>query len=887
MTQAAQRITRASLLLLALHPAVAATRYVDLNSANPTPPFTNWATAAAVIQDAVDAAGSGDEVLVTNGVYATGGRAVEGTMTNRVAVTKPVTLRSVNGPEMTVIEGYQVPGTTNGDGAIRCVYLADRVVLSGFTLTRGATRKDYLSRQQCCGGGIFSESTNVWVTNCLLTANSAAGQGGGAYLGTLHNCTLARNSTSGSTGGGAYGGVLNNCALIRNSAYGRGCRGGGASSSILNNCTLSLNHADSSGGGASESALNNCILYDNDTDLAASPNYGGGTLNFCCTTPLPADGLGNIDVDPGLASAFRISVTSLCRGAGSGAYATGVDIDGEPWLSPPSLGCDEYRTEAITGDVWVAIAVVWTNVAVGVALDLVAEIRGRVSASVWDFGDGTMLTNRPSAKHAWVVPGDYPVLLTAYNDSHPGGVSAAVGVRVSLQPVHYVSAASTNPTPPYTSWEAASSTLQDAVDAVTVPGALVLVTNGVYALGGRALVDTTAGWVTSNRVAVTKPLTLRSLNGPLVTVIEGTYSAGPSGTEAVRCAYLANAAVLSGFTLTRGMGGVACKSANEIVTNCLITASAGSGASRGTLSDCTLTGNGGGGAWYGVLNRCTLMLNGTSTYGGGAYSCTLNHCVLSRNHADEGAGGAFGCTLNNCILTDNSANEVGGAWQSTLINCIVYYNHKGGGWWPDSDNYAGCALNHCCTWPLPTDGVGNITNEPAFVDLDAGDFRLQAGSPCVNAGNNAYVSETSDLDGNPRIVGGTVDIGAYEFQTPTSLLSYAWAQQYGLPTDGSADFTDNDADLLNNWQEWRAGTIPTNALSVLRLLTPASDGTNLTVTWESVTGRSYFLERSAEISNTSAFTRFATNIQGQASTTFFVDTNVVGASPRFYRVGLQ
>ncbi len=85
-------------LLLPLPLTVTATTlYVDVNNPAPVSPYTNWVTAATNIQHAIVVAVAGDEIVVTNGVYATGATAVYG-MSNRVAVTKAVTLRSVNGP---------------------------------------------------------------------------------------------------------------------------------------------------------------------------------------------------------------------------------------------------------------------------------------------------------------------------------------------------------------------------------------------------------------------------------------------------------------------------------------------------------------------------------------------------------------------------------------------------------------------------------------------------------------------------------------------------------------------------------------------------------------------------------------------------------------------
>ncbi|MCX6928290.1 MAG: PKD domain-containing protein, partial [Verrucomicrobia bacterium] len=563
------KLITCGVLLTTVATTLAAVHYVDVNSANPAPPYTNWATAATNIQDAVDAAVAGDQIAVTNGIYATGARTVDGYTTNRVAVNKPLSLRSINGPQFTTI---------SGSGSVRCVYLTNGASLSGFTLTNGFARFD--------GGGLFSESANAVVSNCVLSGNSVySSDGGGAFGCMLNNCILTGNSAS--DGGGAYWCTLNNCTLTGNSAE---VVGGGAAGCTLSNCTLAGN---SRYYGVIDCTLNNCIVYFND-----GGNYYGCTLNYCCTTPLPTNGVGNISLDPQLASASHLSFSSPCRGAGNAAYVTGTDIDGEDWADPPSMGSDEFHASAVGGPLSAVIAASFTSVLTGFTVQLTALIEGRTTASSWDFGDGTKLTNQPYASHAWAALGDYPVVLHAFNESQPGGITATATVHVVAQPVHYVALGSANPVAPFSTWATAATNIQDAVNAATVAGALVLVTNGIYTTGGRTVYGTLI-----NRVAVNKPLTLRSVNGPQYTIIQGYQVPGTTnGDGAIRCVYLTNGASLSGFTLSNG-------------------------ATR-TSYDPAYRESSGGGLWCestsGVLvSNCVVISNSASSYGGGACFTTL------------------------------------------------------------------------------------------------------------------------------------------------------------------------------------------------------------------------------------------------------------------------
>ena len=355
---------------------------------------------------------------------------------------------------------------------------------------------------------------------------------------------------------------------------------------------------------------------------------------------------------------------------------------------------------------------------------------------------------------------------------------------------------------PYDTWDKAASNIQIAVDAA-VPDDTVWVTNGIYDTGERV----TPGYSCSNRVVIVTTITVRSVNGPVGTTILGTPDpvSDGNGPNAVRGVYM-SAGLLHGFTIASGHtraeghadfdrsgGGVNMTGGNGAISNCIIASNGaygdGGGIFGGTANNCTISSNSarsGGGTFHCTVNNCTI--NGNSAIwdggggdGGGASDCTVNNCRISSNGA-LGGGGTCNSTVSNCTIDGNTSVSGGGTYGGTVNNCTIIHNCAamiGGGGMNGADvrnsildgnyssmdtpNWTNGSIVYSCTLPLPPD-PGNISNDPAFVGIATGNLHLQPWSPCIDKGSNVYAPIPFDLDGNPRIINGIVDMGAYEWQ---------------------------------------------------------------------------------------------------------------------------
>ncbi len=269
------------------------------------------------------------------------------------------------------------------------------------------------------------------------------------------------------------------------------------------------------------------------------------------------------------------------------------------------------------------------------------------------------------------------------------------------------------------------------------------------------------------------------------------------GQNIESCFLLTADAVIDGFTVTNGYtegggGGIYVDSCSPVIRN-----------SKFLNNNAKMYGGGAVHNWNASSNieNCEFFGNTSIENGGGAIinhdciSIKISKCIFSENNAVQ--GGAIhnfnsSPTITNCLFYSNTAIDGGAIYNAEasppVTNCTFSENYA---------NYGGAIFNglmslpsitncilwgdtattgpeiHSATEPYAvvthsdidqdgyyTWGMGNIRTDPLFCF----DFHLLAGSPCINAGTNAP-SEIPiyDLDGNPRIMDGVVDMGVYEY----------------------------------------------------------------------------------------------------------------------------
>ena len=276
---------------------------------------------------------------------------------------------------------------------------------------------------------------------------------------------------------------------------------------------------------------------------------------------------------------------------------------------------------------------------------------------------------------------------------------------------------------------------------------------------------------------------------------------------------------LTSCQITNNQSGVHVAGGEVSVTNCNMTGNSLSGVyitgGKVSLTNCISAGNGGAGVYVSdgevKLTNCDIANNsniGVEVRGVGDVSLTncniVNNAIqgvyvlrdavltatnslIARNSARYGAGlELYGkATLYNCTIVDNTASRKGGGIDIdgsailTMYNTIITGNNAEDSSSADVSIYSSTAVanayNTLSSFADWTSGENNFTydaSQPLFADAADGDYTLADNSQAINQGDNQYVSTTVDLAGNSRIVGGTVDLGAFEHaETPSTVVT--------------------------------------------------------------------------------------------------------------------
>ncbi|WP_181358334.1 right-handed parallel beta-helix repeat-containing protein [Taibaiella chishuiensis] len=201
------------------------------------------------------------------------------------------------------------------------------------------------------------------------------------------------------------------------------------------------------------------------------------------------------------------------------------------------------------------------------------------------------------------------------------------------------------------------------------------------------------------------------------------------------------------------------------------------------ISNCNFTSNtaadgGGISSYYSSVYVAHCDFRSNYVYGSGGAgaqnmlgSSTFVNCLFARNSCGAGPGGGISdyvgrIKLVNCTIAFNWASYgagMGGYGSDFSITNTIMYGNGSNSLTPAP---AAGSVRYSMIHGMAADAVnhnldGNIN--PLFINNMVNNFRLQATSPCIDAGTNDSIAGfPADLEGNTRILGGTVDMGAYE-----------------------------------------------------------------------------------------------------------------------------
>ena len=172
------------------------------------------------IQKGVDEVDSGGTVKILRGIYGEGEEHFAAGHTNRVVISKSITLDGVEGKEVTHLVGYLDPATTYGNGpaAIRCIQIGDtaakNTVIKNLTLRDSGA--DSVNELKGYGGAVNYSGATTRSTVCLIDcviSNCAAVMGGGLHGMTAVRCQISACHSTGFGTAARYSRLLH-CLIL-------------------------------------------------------------------------------------------------------------------------------------------------------------------------------------------------------------------------------------------------------------------------------------------------------------------------------------------------------------------------------------------------------------------------------------------------------------------------------------------------------------------------------------------------------------------------------------------------------------------------------------------------------------------------------------------------